>query len=114
MFYIKFYLWVIYIYMIVDIKASPLKTKRYRVVMNNGKAYDFGLKGGQTYIDHKDKVKRLNYWKRHYGNHTEKQLIDNLVPSASLFAALLLWGPTTGLRENIEYLNRLWSKKHNG
>jgi hypothetical protein len=58
--------------MIVNIKSSPLKYKRYRVFMNNGKHYDFGLKGGQTYLDHKDKTKRLNYWKRHYANETEK------------------------------------------
>jgi hypothetical protein len=101
------------IYMIVDIKASPVKHKRFRVLMDNGKYYDFGLDGGSTYLDHHDKVKRLNYWKRHYGNDKEKQLIDNLVPSASLFSAILLWGPTTNLKENIEYLNGLWAKKHN-
>jgi hypothetical protein len=102
------------IYMIVDIKASPVKNKRYRVVMDNGNYYDFGLKGGQTYIDHKDKVKRENYIKRHYANPIEKRLIDNLVPSPALLSIYLLWGPTTDLDKNIEYLNHLWSKKHNG
>jgi hypothetical protein len=98
--------------MIVDIKASPLKYKRFRVLMDNGKYYDFGLRNGSTYLDHKDEVKRRNYWLRHHGNYTEMVLIDNLVPSPSLFSAYLLWGPSTDLKENITYLNQLWYTKH--
>jgi hypothetical protein len=101
------------IYMIVDIKASPLKTKRYRVFLDNGNYYDFGLKGGSTYLDHKDKVKRDNYIKRHYANPIEKRLIDNLIPSPALFSMYLLWGKYTNLNDNINHLNKLWIKKHN-
>ena len=32
-----------------DAKASPLE--RFRVYLNNDTFYDFGLKGGETYID---------------------------------------------------------------
>jgi hypothetical protein len=38
---------------------------------------------------------KYNYWKRRYANNTEKESIDKLIPSPSLFSALLLWGETT-------------------
>jgi hypothetical protein len=98
--------------MITKISDSPVQFKRYRVYMDTGKHYDFGLKGGSTYIDHHDKTKRLNYWKRHLGNHTEKTLITNLVPSPALFSAMLLWGQYETIEQNAFYLNELWGKKH--
>lgn len=99
--------------MIIKISKSPVKHKRFRVFMDTGKHYDFGLDVGQTYIDEGDKQKRIHYWKRHLGNPTEFTLITNLVPSASLFSAYLLWGETTDLMANINILNNLWYKKHN-
>ena len=96
--------------MIIKITKSPVKHKRFRVHMNTGKYYDFGLDIGKTYIDEGDKTKRENYWKRHLGNETEKQLINNLVPSPSLFSAYLLWGSSTDIHKNIETLNKLWKK----
>lgn len=98
--------------MIIKVEASPIKTKRFRAFMDNGKHWDFGLDGAKTYIDHKDKTLRLNYLKRHLGNPTEKQLITNLTPSASVFSAYLLWGKYTDLQKNINHLNNLWAKKH--
>ena len=92
---------------------SPKKHKRFRVIMNNNKHYDFGLDTGLTYLDHKNNIKKENYWARHYANPTEKKLIDNLVPSPSLFSAYLLWGKYTDINKNIEYLNNLWMQKHN-
>lgn len=80
--------------------------------MDNGKKYDFGLANGSTYIDHGNEAKRLAYLRRHYANATEKTLIDNLVPSPSLFAAYILWGPYRSIKENIENLNNLWERKH--
>jgi hypothetical protein len=97
---------------IVDIKTSPLKNKRFRVLMDNGKYYDFGLRNGSTFLDHKDLVKRENYIKRHYANPIEKRLIDNLVPSPALFSMYLLWGKYTNLNDNVNHLNNLWIKKH--
>jgi hypothetical protein len=97
--------------MIVSIKPSPREYKRFRITMDNGKVYDFGLKGGSTYIDHQDKAKRDAYRKRHYANATEKKLIDNLVPSASLFAYYILWGDSTDINTNIKKLNSMWKSK---
>lgn len=98
--------------MIVSIKPSKLANKRYRVRMDDGKIFDFGYRDGSTYIDHGDMKLRESYWKRHYANPTEKQLIDNLVPSPSLFSAYLLWGNFRDINRNIMYLNQLWKRKH--
>jgi hypothetical protein len=103
--------------MIKQISNSPVKHKRLRVYMDNGKHYDFGYKSsdgklGSTYIDHHDKTKRKNYWLRHLGNPTEKKLIKNLVPSSSLFSAMLLWGEYETLEQNAFKLNELWEAKH--
>lgn len=98
--------------MIVSIEKSPVKYKRFRVTMDDGKKYNFGLEGAMTYIDHKDFNKRKAYWARHYANPVEKDLIDNLVPSPALFSAYLLWGSHTNLEKNIKELNDLWKLKH--
>lgn len=100
--------------MIIKIEKSNVKHKRFKVTMDNGKTYNFGLDTGSTYIDHKDKTKRENYRKRHLANATEKKLIENLIPSASLFSMILLWGPHTNLEDNIKYLNNLWKNKYLG
>ncbi len=96
--------------MIVKIQKSPKFQKRFRVTMDNGKTYDFGLKNGSTYLDHHNKTLRENYWKRHLANPTEKKLFEGLVPSPSLFSLALLWGNSTNLDENIQILNNLWKK----
>jgi len=96
---------------ITKIEESPIKNKRYRVTMSDGKHYDFGLKNGSTYLEHKDPIKRTNYLKRHMGNETEKYLIKNLIPSPSLFSAYLLWGNSTNLKNNLNELNLLLSSK---
>jgi len=95
--------------MIVKIESSPRQHKRFRITMDNGKVFDFGLKGGSTYIDHHDKAKREAYRKRHLGNATEKKLITNLIPSASLFAYRILWGDSINIQKNIDDLNKEWS-----
>jgi hypothetical protein len=55
---------------------------------------------------------RDNYRKRHLANPTEKILNDNLVASPSLMAMALLWGKYDNIKDNINYLNNLWEKKH--
>jgi hypothetical protein len=97
--------------MIIDIKNSPAKNKRYRVFLDTGKHYDFGLKDGHTYIDEGDVKKRTDYWQRHMANKKENNLVRNLVPSPALFSAMLLWGISTSLEENIKYLNHEWQVK---
>ena len=93
---------------IIDYGLSPRKNKRYRVYMNDGAYYDFGLEGGKTYIDHEDNRKRENYRKRHYAQ--EKNLIDNLTPSPSLFSYYILWGNSSDITENIRELNKMFNK----
>jgi len=105
---------------IVDIIDSPRLFKRYRVILDNGEHYDFGLDDGSTYIDHHNPLLRKNYWLRHLGNQKEKQLIYNLTPSSynltpssALFSAYLLWGESKSLKENIKILNKLLEQKYN-
>ena len=103
--------------MIIDLRPSPLRTKRYRatISLHDGteRKIDFGLKDGVTYIDNmRTKQERHNYLVRHLGNKTEKKLIENLVPSASLLSAMLLWGPSKSLEINVETLNKLFKQKY--
>jgi hypothetical protein len=99
--------------MITKIVNSPLKNKRYRVYLNTGKHYDFGFPNAFTFIDGASENIKIAYQKRHLGNEIEKTLIDNLVPSPSLFSYYLLWGPYRNIKVNAKYLNKLWDKKHN-
>lgn len=98
--------------MIVSIGPSPVKHKRFRVIMDSGKHYDFGLDTGSTYIDHGDITKRAAYRARHLANATEYILITNRVPSPALFSYQLLWGDSTDINKNIATLNRYWKAKH--
>jgi hypothetical protein len=93
--------------MIRQTTDSPIKNKKYRAYIDNGKYYDFGLKGSSTYLDHKNIKMRDNYRKRHLGNKIESNLINNLIMSPSLLSYYLLWGPYTELDENIKFLNNL-------
>lgn len=100
---------------IVDFSNSNKPDKRYKITLEypdgKMKSWDFGLKDGSTYIDSGDKLKRENYWKRHCGNAVEKHRIKNIIPSASLFSARLLWGETTNLTDNLVHLQKLLNKK---
>ena len=92
-------------YKIIKLVKSKRKNKRFRVYLENDKYFDFGLDGGNTYIDHGNKKKRDNYRKRHYAQ--EKKLIDLLTPSPALYSYYLLWGDSTDINKNIEKLNRM-------
>ena len=96
---------------IEKIEASDIQNKRYRVILDDGKTYNFGLKNGNTYIDHRNLKLKDAYQKRHLGKKTEKELIKKLTPSPSLFSFYILWGPHTSIHQNIKYLNNLWIKK---
>ncbi len=93
--------------MINVVITSPLKNKKYRVIMSVGFKIYFGLKGSSTYLDHKDETKRNNYRVRHLENDKEKSLIKSLIPSPALFSYYLLWGPNSSLEHNIKYLYQL-------
>jgi len=89
------------------ITSSTKKNKRFKVILENGDSYDFGLLHGSTYVDHGNTYLRTNYWKRHYGNQRERKLIDSLTPSPALYSAYILWGLSTNIKKNIRELNRL-------
>jgi len=70
---------------------SKTKSKRFYVVYN-GKRINFGLKGGQTFIDHKDKKKR-DAWK---ARHHKIKLKDGSLAyknknQASFWSSAILW-----------------------
>ncbi len=98
--------------MIKEIKKSDKINKRFKVILDNGDIFDFGLKNGSTYIDHNDKLLRDNYIKRHFLLKKEQPFIKNLIPSPALFSFYLLWGPYTTIKKNINYLNNLLMNKN--
>ena len=82
---------------LVAFHKSPKKNKRYRIVLKNpDKIIDFGLDGGSTYIDHRDKKKRSAYLKRHQKNE------DWTTPNAGSASAWILWGFDTDIKKNLE------------
>ena len=83
------------------LQESPRKGKRFRLVLPN-KTIDFGQEGGQTYIDHGDKVKRTNYLRRHAVRENWMELNPG---SAS---AWVLWGPSKDIETNLKlYLKQM-------
>lgn len=92
---------------ILKIEVSKKKDKKFRVLLDNGESYHFGLLGSKTYLDHMDKDKRTNYWKRHFANPNEKELLTWAIPSSSTFSAYLLWNKKT-LSESIKDLHKIW------
>lgn len=99
---------------IIDFTESPKPLKRFRITLDldgKEKHWDFGAKSGRTYIDEGNELKRTNYLKRHLANPAERNRIENIIPSPALFSAVLLWGHSTDLIENIKHLNSLLQKK---
>lgn len=86
----------------MQIKDSPRKTKRLMAQYDDHPPVHFGLKGGSTYIDHKDKRKRDAYIARH---KPQEDWSDAY--SAGALSRYILWGPTNSLTENI----RLYKKR---
>ena len=89
---------------ILKVEKSERKGKKMKAVLDNGKEIRFGQDGSETYVEGAPKAKRDNYWKRHLGNTTEKNLIENLIMSPSLLSAYVLWN-TPSLEKNIRILN---------
>jgi hypothetical protein len=81
----------------VSLEPSTRKTKRFKIEFSEPKKiFHFGLKNGNTYIDHHDDLKRENYLKRHMVNEDWSE-----VNSGSL-SAFILWGPSSDLRINLK------------
>ena len=83
-----------------SLRISPREHKRFVISFSNPKkTIHFGQLGGSTYIEHKDKIKRANYLKR----HQVREDWDNV--NAGSLSAFILWGPTTSITENlVKYL----------
>jgi hypothetical protein len=89
--------------MLLKIEKSNRLNKRYMAIFSNGKKIHFGLKGGSTFIDHHDVLKRINYLKRH-----EKNEDWNDPYTAGTCSAYLLWGNHTNLKDNIKEFNKVF------
>jgi len=94
---------------IIEVKKSNRKGKKLKAIFSDGNVIHFGLEDSQTYTEGASKEKRDNYLKRHLGNKTEKNLIENLIISPSLLSAYLLW-LTPSLENNIDILNKMLRK----
>jgi len=79
---------------------SKSKNKRLTAIFSNGSRIDFGLKGGSTYIDHGDNIKRINYIKRHKVNENWDKI------NAGSLSRYILWGDSTDLNKNIQDFKR--------
>ena len=89
---------------------STRQNKRYMIHLQNPKqTIHFGLKGGSTYIDHKDKKKRENYLAR----HKPREDWDNI--NAGSLSARILWGNSSNILDNIKaYLKYFKIEKPDG
>lgn len=74
-----------------DFGDSDRRDKRFYVVYDN-KIIHFGSRNGQTFYDHKDVIKKMNWYKRHSKIYDKSgvQVINNPY-SASYWSARLLW-----------------------
>jgi hypothetical protein len=66
-----------------------------KALLTNGTEIHFGLKGGFTYVDEKD-----------------KKLITSLTPSPALFSSMILWGKYDDIDKNKDLLNKLFRMKY--
>jgi hypothetical protein len=66
------------------------------------KTFHFGSATGQTYIDHGDKLKRLNYIKRHQVNE------DWTTVNPGSLSRWILWGASPNIEVNLKaFLERI-------
>lgn len=80
----------------MKLKDSSAKGKRLTAIFDNGRQVHFGLKGGSTYVDHKDPKKRDAYLAR----HRVREDFNDPYTAGSL-SARILWGQHTTIRENL-------------
>ena len=51
--------------MLINVIKSNRIDKKYKAIFSNGKVIHFGSKIGETFLDHRNVIKRFNYLKRH-------------------------------------------------
>ena len=69
---------------------SPLKSKKWRAIFDDGTHTDFGAIGYEDYTDHKDPERKERYLKRHRKNENW-----NDPQSAGALSRWILWNLPT-------------------
>lgn len=92
---------------LVSIKKSQRANKKLRATFLNlqsgNKIFsDFGQYGSQTFLDHKDDIKKRNYIKRHAPLEQKFWVDKTKFYSPSTLSVYLLWNKPT-LKEAIKY-----------
>lgn len=95
---------------IIKFEPSNRFNKRFMITLNNNKKINFGNKGSLTFIDHNNEKLKANYIKRHINNPYEKDLINNMIISPSLFSLFILWGKYNDINKNIDHFNNIINK----
>jgi len=89
--------------MLVNVVKSNRVDKRYKAIFSNGKKVHFGSKIGETFLDHRNIIKRFNYLKRH---SVLESWIDPY--KASTLSAYVSWGNNYTMSDNIFEFNRVF------
>lgn len=55
---------------IQDIQVSPLKNKKYRVILSDGSHVDYGYPAMEDYLQHRDPLRRERFFQR-WGKHPQ-------------------------------------------
>jgi len=76
-------------------RESDRAGKKYMTKIN-GKTYDFGAEGSETYFVHNDKNKRYAYIARHRANENWEKI------NAGSLSRFILWGTYTELQKAIK------------
>jgi len=74
--------------MIIRLKKSPLKNKKFRVTFENNNTVDFGASGYSDYTIHKDQARMRRYLARH---KKRENWSKNGIKSAGFWSRWLLW-----------------------
>jgi len=86
---------------IYTLAPSTRKDKRFSLTTPEGKTLHFGSAGGETFIDHSNIRKKLNWVARHKTNPNW-----NNKNSPIYYSRHLLWGEWDDLAKNIKVLNK--------
>jgi hypothetical protein len=74
-----------------DFGVSKNKNKRFYVIYE-AKKINFGSKTGSTFYDHKDKIKKSNWYKRHSKiKDSQGNYVINKKSSPSYWSNKILW-----------------------
>ena len=86
--------------MLVRVEEINEKNKRFKAYFSDGTITKVGQTGSKTYIDHNDKILKLNYIKRHI-----KDLRTNDYKRSGYLSLFLLWNKPN-LKDSIKDFNR--------